>query len=67
MYLLIILIAVAWIVLSGFFLVSVCMMSSVANKTELLNEDQLPRRSVWIENGSPDEVGAQPSAEVPSW
>jgi hypothetical protein len=66
MLLMIPLILIAWIALSAFFLVSVCMMSSVANRTELLTEDQFLRRQR-IENGPVEEVPAQPSAEVPTW
>jgi hypothetical protein len=67
MFLLITTVIVAWIALSAFFLVSVCMMSSVANRTELLTEDQLPRRCMRFEEELPDEVAAQPPAEAPMW
>lgn len=67
MFLMITLIVVAWIALSAFFLISVCMMSSVANRTELLTEDQLPRRRFQVENESGEEFGAQPSADFPTW
>lgn len=60
-------IVVAWIVLSGFILISVCMMSSVSNRIELLTEDQLPHRKLQVEKGSSDEAPAQPTVQSPSW
>ena len=67
MFLWISVIVVAWMALSGFILVSVCMMSSVANRTELLTEDRLPRRKFDVEGETAGEVPTQPSVESPTW
>jgi hypothetical protein len=65
MFLIIATIAAVWIILSAFFLVTVCMMSSFANRTELLTEDQLPRRRLRFEEEALDEVTSQTPAEAP--
>ena len=60
-------VVVGWVVLSGVILISVCMMSSVANRTELLSEDQLPARTPEVEKGSSAEAPTQPTVNSPSW
>lgn len=63
----IVVVAVAWILLSGFLLVSVCMMSSISNRIELLTEDQLPKRAVRKENDAVQDVPTQPTVKNASW
>jgi hypothetical protein len=64
---LIVAIIVVWIMLSGFLLLSVCMMSSVANRTDLLDREQLPPREVQAEVGSNQETPGQQTAKSPTW
>lgn len=66
-WMLILTIVVAWILLSGFLLISVCMMSSLANRTELLDQEQVHHRATQDEHGLSQEAPGQQTAEAPTW